>query len=522
MQLTKYLLVGGAGLALLAGAQTPPAAPAPVASTTPAAPPAPTGAAAASPTRVLTLEETVKLALEHNLDIQIQRLALPVDRFQIGVTEGAYDPVFKFTANANYSATPSSGFIQGTTIPLNPNIVSTTSYTPDISGTLQSGLTYDISGPLSDSTSPTGTIPGYAHYNTSPGITLRQPLLKNLWIDNPRYQILLNKYQLRVDEAGLRLQIMTTVNNTKAAFFNLIYARDNVQVKDLALKLAQQLLTENRKKVEVGSLAPLDEKQAQSQAASAKADLIAAEQALVAQENVLIGLITDKFSEWSGVRPVPAESLVAVPPELNLQDSLRDGIAKRPDYLQAKLQVESQNITVRYTRNQVFPELDITGSYGRRATDPGFESAINDVTAGNTPYYSAGVFVSIPLGNRAASNNYKAAKETVKQLLAKMKKSELGIVIAIDNDVKTVRSDYERVQATREASAYAKDALDAEQKKLENGKSTSFVVLQLQSNLTSAKSAELRALADFNIAVQQLAFDDGTLLERSHIGVSVK
>ncbi len=508
MQLTKIISTGCAFVALVAGAQTNSVQSA-----------APVAAAVPANTRVLSLEECVKLALEHNLDIQIQKFNPAIDRLTINVSYGAYDPTFRFTANASYNAAP-AGIIPGTTTPYPANVQSASSYTPEITGSLPSGLTYDITGPLSDRTG--NSVPLGTHYNSSPGITLRQPLLKNMWIDNTRYQILLNKAQLKSDELGLRLQIMTTVNSVKSAYFNLVYARDNVQVKATALKLAEQLLAENRKKVEVGALAPLDEKQAQSQAASSKADVLAAEQALEAQENVLKGLITDKFDEWSAITPLPAEPLVAIAPELDLQQSLRSGVAKRPDYLQAKVNVERQNITIRFTKNQVFPELDLTGSYGRNASDATFDSNIGDIASGNAPYYSAGVFVSIPLGNVAARNNLKSAKVTAKQLISQLKKLEQNVVIAIDNDVKTIRSDYQRVQATREASEYAKAALEAEQKKLENGKSTSFVVLQLQSNLTTARSAEIRALADYNIAVQQLAFDDGTLLEKSYIGVTVK
>ena len=94
--------------------------------------------------------------------------------------------------------------------------------------------------------------------------------------------------------------------------------------------------------------------------------------------------------------------------------------------------------------------------------------------------------------------------------------------MAIDNDVKTIRSDLLKVDSTRKARLYAEEALQAEQTKLEHGKSTSFIVLQLQNNLTAARSAEIRALADYNIALEQLAFDDGSTLERNHIDLRVR
>lgn len=107
-------------------------------------------------------------------------------------------------------------------------------------------------------------------------------------------------------------------------------------------------------------------------------------------------------------------------------------------------------------------------------------------------------------------------------MLLQLKKVESAIVIAVDNDVKTIRADLLKVASTRKARLYAEEALAAEQTKLEHGKSTSFFVLQLQNSLTAARSAEIRAIADYNIALEQLAFDDGTTLERNRIDVQVR
>lgn len=506
MQFTKIALLACAGFTLTAGAQQ--------SATNPV-----TMATGERQVRVITMDECLKLALEKNLDIRIQRVSPELDQLAIGIAKGAYDPSFRFSAVSSYSESPAS-LVQGTTIGAPQSTVSASSFSADIAGSLPTGLTYDLNGPLSDRTGTVITDP--VHYNSSPGITLKQPILKNFWIDGTRYQIQLAKNQLKGDQLNLLLQIQTTVNGVRTAYFNLLYSRENVKVTTAALKLAEQLLSENRKRVEVGALAPLDEKQAESQAATSRADLIAAEQGLNAQENTLKALITDDFGTWATVTPVPAETLLAIAPELDLQESWRLALSKRPEYLHAQTVVERQNISVRYGKNQLYPEVDLTGSYGRSATDPTFNSNLNDLANGTAPNYSAGISLSIPLGNVVARNNLKSYKAQVKQALLQLKKEEQTIVIQIDNDVKAIRAGYQRVGATREASQYAKAALEAEQKKLENGKSTSFVVLQLQSNLTTARSAEIRALADYNIALSQLALDEGTILEKNKIEVAVK
>jgi outer membrane protein TolC len=130
--------------------------------------------------------------------------------------------------------------------------------------------------------------------------------------------------------------------------------------------------------------------------------------------------------------------------------------------------------------------------------------------------------MSIPLGNRTARYNYRGSKATQEQIALQLKQLQQTIIIQIENRIATTQTDYQRVQATREARVYAEAALEAEQKKLESGKSTSFEVLRLQRDLTAARSSEIRALADYNIDLAQLAFNEGSTLERRHVNLEVK
>jgi outer membrane protein TolC len=140
-----------------------------------------------------------------------------------------------------------------------------------------------------------------------------------------------------------------------------------------------------------------------------------------------------------------------------------------------------------------------------------------DLPRGRNPHYSYGVLLDIPLGNRAARARYKSAKAGQQQSLLDYKRLEQQIMVQIDDAVKFIRSSFERVEATRAARAFAQEALSAEQKKLENGKSTSFLVLQAQRDLTQRRSEEIKALADYNNALAQLAWREGTTLERHKI-----
>ena len=138
------------------------------------------------------------------------------------------------------------------------------------------------------------------------------------------------------------------------------------------------------------------------------------------------------------------------------------------------------------------------------------------------PFYTYGGRIVIPLGNGAARNRYKSSKAAQEQSVLLVKKLEQDIMVQIDNAIKLAQSNYERVGATRSAREYAEAALAAEEKKLENGKSTSFFVLQLQRDLTAAQSDEINALVQYRRSLAQLAQAEGSALERQRIDLSVK
>jgi outer membrane protein TolC len=478
------------------------------------APSTPTPPAAEGKTRLVTVDDVVQMALTNNLDILITKYTPIQDQFALNGLSSAYDPSLSLSASRSLNTEPGQYFPSFNFYASSASTISD-SYSASLGGLLPFGLNYTLAAPLSLQTSP------FTQYNSSPSLTLSQPLLKNSWVDNSRYQIQLSRKLLRNDLLALRLQMENSINAAKAAYFNLIAARENVAVQTAAVALARQLVDENTKKVQLGSMAPLDQRQAESQAASSQSDLLAAQLAQAVQENTLKSLLALHYDEWRDVTPVPAETLLAVPEHPDLSESLRRAIESRPEMLQAKISIEKQHLAIKYTQNQLYPELDLKGSYGFNSVGATFGTTWDTIRQGTDPSYSYGLTLTVPLENTAARNAYKSAKATLEQSLLQLKKVEVNIVVAVDNDIKTVRSDLLRVEATRQAREYAEDALRAGNIRLQAGSTTSFEVLQLQSNLTTARSAEIRALADYNIALEQLALDEGQTLERSKLDIKM-
>ena len=197
-------------------------------------------------------------------------------------------------------------------------------------------------------------------------------------------------------------------------------------------------------------------------------------------------------------------------------------MTERPDLLQSRLNVEQQGILLKFSYNQLFPSLDLIGTYGFNGTGQQFNDTFNQFNAGSRPFYSYGVQLSTPLSNVGPRNTYKAGKVTLQQLLLQLKQFEQNIMVQIDNAVKNAQSTYESVNATRQARIYAEAALDAEQKKYAVGKSTTFIVLQLQNTLTANRAQEIRSLANYYEALVNLAQAEGTTLERNRINIEVK
>ena len=474
--------------------------------------------------RAMSLDDCIQEALQHNLDVQIERTVPQISLYNLRAAYGGYDPLLNVSGQHNYDVSGTS-FQNGFEL---PGLISDeNSFKSDIGGTLPTGLQYDFSGNVNQqygSISPGTT--NASPFKSSAGsiqVQLTQPLLKNFWIDGTRLTIRLAKNQLKSSEQGLRLQVITSVTAVENAYYELIYAQENVKVQQEALVLAQTQLDQDQQRVQIGTLAQLDVQQDEAQVATSKANLIAAQYTLVTDQNTLKNLLTDEYSHWHDRDIQPTATITNAPLQLfDVQDSWSKGMTMRPDLLQSRLTVEAQGIQLKFDRNQFFPELDLIGTYGFNGTGTEFSDAFDQFHEGNRPFYSYGAQLSVPLSNVKARNTVKSDKMTLQQLLLKLKQLEQNVMVQIDNAVKQAQSAYESVNATRQARIYAEAALDAEQKKYAVGKSTTFTVLQLQNTLTADRAQEIRSLANYYEALVSLAQAEGSTLERNHINIEVK
>ena len=206
----------------------------------------------------------------------------------------------------------------------------------------------------------------------------------------------------------------------------------------------------------------------------------------------------------------------------DLKESWEKALALRPDFNEMKEELEKQKIILKFRHNQLFPSLDLVGSLGWSGLDTNFNASVEQVHAGDNPRWGVGAVFATPFTFRAERNNYKSAKAAQTQALLRLKQLEQDIILQVDDMMKLAQRNYDRVESARQAREFAEAALDAEQQKLQSGKSTTFVVLVLQATLTKARSAEIQALADYNKSLVEFYFHEGTTLERNRIVLEMK
>lgn len=473
--------------------------------------------------RSISLAECVELAIKYNLELKIERYNPLIAKDTLDASSAIYEPTLAFSGGSGYNATPPSYYPDyGVVSPVSR--VYRDSIEADLGGYGPYGSTYTISLPFERRYGPSfmANGSGYDYYTGSILLQGEMPLLKNFAIDQPRWVILLNRERLKRTELGVQTTLISMLSSVRSAYYSLIAARENVKVQEKALELATRLYEDNRAKVRAGALPPLDEKQAESQVAVTRADLISAQQTVNNAQNVLKGLFAGNVTEWRTIELVPVEQLLAIAQVLDVQESWQRGLVQRPDLGMLRNDVAQADLNIRFYKNQMMPSLSVVGRYGQSAVEgDGGSVFLNTFTPEYQGYYG-GMKFSYPLGNQRAKSNYRLSKDERSQAELFVTKLERDIMVQIDNAIHLAQSSYDRTKATRQAREYAELALDAEQKKFSNGKSTSYTVLLFQRDVTNARSNEIQALADYNKALVAVDQAEGSTLAKLKISLDTK
>jgi outer membrane protein TolC len=475
----------------------------------PAAPPAPQ-------VRRLTVDEAVRLALEHNLGIQVARVTPLVEDLGIAAAQAAWSPTFTSTLQSASNDSPNNSFLSGAqgTIISDARVVTNVG----VEQTLRWGGSYSVGWDTTRSTT-TNLFSNFSpQLRSSLALSYRQPLLRGFRIDSARQALLVSEKNREIADVGLRQTIASTTRAVRVAYWDLAYAIASLSVQRQSLELAQESLRNTRARVEIGTTPPIDIVEAEAEVATREEAAILAEAQIQTSEDVLRALIYDPdMPDFWTVRLEPSELPAFQPVVVNLDSAVRTALDRRTDLQQVKKTLESNDINIRSFRNETLPDVTASFDYGLTGlggtqflrgagfpgpivgqTQRGFSSVLGDLFGNDYPNWTASLSVSYPIGATRQQANLARARLQYSQSVTDLKNRQLQVVTEVRNAARQVQTNQKRVETTRTSRQLAERRLEAEQRKFTAGTSTSFFVFQAQRDLALARNNELRAILDYN------------------------
>jgi outer membrane protein len=543
----------------------------------------------------LSLQDAISLALENNIDIEVERYLFPLAQADLlraqsgastqgiptntsagatGLTSASAQNFFSILAQNSIT----TSFATGIFTSVNPN-----GYDPTINATVDWG---HVSSPQQNTVTTgttslvttntianfniqqnfvTGASASLSYNNTFSDqnsylnlfnpvttayldLTVSQPLLQGFGLAINNRPIRVAKNNLRAADIVFKQQVIVTVQTVVQAYWLLVSANEDVEVKRKALALSQKLYSDNQKQVEVGSLAPIEIVRAEAEVASDQQALVTSQTTVLQQETILKNALSRNGLANPAVaaaRIVPTDH-IRIPTQENLepiQVLFARAIENRPELQQSRIQIENQKILLTGTRNLMLPTLSAfgdlrnTGLAGDPNTLPapggtapyatsqnpffigGYGSVLGQVFSRNFPNYSVGLQLSIPLRNRNAQANYATAAVNLRQNELSVQRLINQIHVDVQNALITVEQARAQYSAAVKSRILQEQTLDAEQKKYAVGASTPFLVIQAQRDLATAAGTEVVAEATYIQARLQLDVATGRALDVYNIQI---
>ncbi len=473
----------------------------------------------------LTLMDALKTALKNNLDLVSARVSPSIAEQDIQTQLANYD--LGFQAQASHRETVQSPTQRST---LSGNVVDNGSV--GVQQNLKFGGNYTASLSSLRQEQSGGNVLAPTSYFTTLSLNFTLPLLKGFGVDDTTEQLILSRNALDVSLQDLEGQAETVLQSVEGAYWDLLAAREGLRIAKLSLKRAQDQLALNRRKVEVGTLAPIEITQAEAQVASKEEGVILSETTLQDAQDDLLRLLAVPESDpmWAAVVS-PVDRPVFEDVTVDLNASLEKAFASRPDLYRARQAVRDRRLSEKVARRGVRHQLDLNGGYspsGSSLSEIDFSDPLNPIilttpslgdSFSNLPNlddysWNAQLTYRVPIGNRLAKAGYARAKLSTQQADTDLRNLEQTVRVEVRKAARAVESSVKRVYAARANTKLQRKKLEAEEKKFENGMSTSFEVLTFQDDLANAELSEVNALLDYLKALVALEKSQGTLLEK--------
>ena len=501
----------------------------------------------------LTLQESIERALGSNLDIAVGRLNPQIRASDVILEESRFDSSFKFVAFSDELKRPTSSILDGAAILENQ----TNSLEITFDDPLPTGGSYSFKllGFRNETNSAFSDVnPSYV---SDWQISFTQPLFKNFGLDVNRTQLTVARNNQEISQVDFRQEVMNVISDVEKAYWDLSYWILDLEVKKQSLQLAEDLLRLNQTKVRVGTLAPIEITQAEAGVADREEGVILAQNEIGNAEDRLKQLMGPPSDPLWAYTLLPSDDPPFDESQPDLEDSLDRAMQERPDLDRARAERRSREVGYTFARNQTRMDLTLDASYGANGLagdqrglecqDPAgnptglpatpigcplpnqIVSVITDVTDmgdslkqardRDADSWRVGLTLTVPLGNRDAESRYVVARLELERAEIDLKRVEQQATLEVRRAVREIETGIKRVKVARVNNRLQREKLEAEQKKFENGISTSFNVLEFQEDLAQAQSRGILALVDYNKARVELERVMGTLPETRNISL---
>ena len=471
----------------------------------------------------LTLDEATARALDRNLDIAVERLNPQTFDFAIAALDASYRPTF----SSNVGVRSQSQFPRSQTAGADMLVTETFTGNTGVAQNVKWGggsfsFTFNNNRQQQSDLFATRN----PVLNTNMNAVYIQPLLRGFRIDGTRAQLRVTQLNQEMSEITLRGTIVRTLADVRNAYWDYVYAIEAAAMAARSLELAAKLVEDNRARVEVGALAPLDVVQAQAEEANRRQVVTQTDAARRTAELALKRLIVNGTDDpfWTAaINPVDRPTYTTE--ALDVAGAVKRALENRTDLQQSQRQLAANDVALRNLSDQQLPALDLTGSYGTagvggpqfirqsgqlggaitQTIPSGYSDALRILTNQTAPTWNFALSLSYPIGSSPAEANLARARIQQRQTIAQSRQMELQIATEVTNAALLVDSNRERLQAAAAARELAERRLDAEQSRFDVGLSTNFFVVQAQRDLRDAQNAELRALLDYRRAQVEFA-----------------
>jgi outer membrane protein len=509
-----------------------------------------------------TLFDVVKLALQNNREMEVERINVQQAEYDLFAARGTRDITLGNSTYFENRTVPVGSILAG-----GPNGSLTTKTLNDdfnAQQLLPSGATWQAQFTNSRGETNSQFVSLNPQYNTALSLQLRQPLLRSFSIDEARRRIRINNRRLDLSDSQFRQKAIDIVARVQRAYWDLVFALRDAQIRREAVDLAQTQLARNRRMVNEGTLAPIELVSVEVELERRNENVLTATEAVTRAENALKQLILGDraASQWNR-SVIPTDAPEMRDEHYQLSDVVAAAFVNRTELAQNHLQQEINTVDVRYFEDQTKPQVDLLAQYTttglsgtRTSTANPFAGStvllldrINQLSgplglpplvlppSGELPNFLIGgygqslanlfgndfrtlrfgISFSFPLKNRAAQGQLGRAVAEGRKIDAQRKMLEQAIEVEARNALQSVEITRQRVQAARASREAAQKQLDSEQRRFQAGMSTTYFVLERQNALSEAQGRELRAMTDYNKALSELQRVMGTTLTTANV-----